>query len=230
MEGDSPSVSAKPLNGSMIREKALDARKEIMALIKAIIWDIGGVLMRTEDPTPRAELAAELGLRREKLVELVFGGDQGRQAQIGTLTQKELWDFVRSELRLESDDYPDLEQRFFGGDVLDRKLVDFIRTLKPAYKTGIISNAWSELPDILEEWGILDAFDVVVGSGDVGIMKPDPRIFQLALERLTVAPEESVFVDDFIENVECARELGIQAIHFQSREQMLRELHNLLNN
>jgi epoxide hydrolase-like predicted phosphatase len=211
------------------RVKALDARKEIMALIKAIVWDIGGVLMRTEDPTPRAELAAELGLRREELVELVFGGKQGRQAQIGALTQKELWDFVRSELKLESDDYPDLERRFFGGDILDRKLVDFVRTLKPAYKTGIISNAWSELPDILEEWGILDAFDVVVGSGDEGVMKPDPRIFQIALDQLSVAPEESVFVDDFIENVESARNLGMQAVHFESREQTLRELQKLLN-
>jgi epoxide hydrolase-like predicted phosphatase len=211
------------------RVKALDARKEIMALIKAIVWDIGGVLMRTEDPTPRAELAAELGLRREELVELVFGGEQGRQAQIGALTQKELWDFVRSELKLESDDYPDLERRFFGGDILDRKLVDFVRTLKPAYKTGIISNAWSELPDILEEWGILDAFDVVVGSGDEGVMKPDPRIFQIALDQLSVAPEESVFVDDFIENVESARNLGMQAVHFESREQTLRELQKLLN-
>jgi epoxide hydrolase-like predicted phosphatase len=211
------------------RVKALDARKEIMALIKAIVWDIGGVLMRTEDPTPRAELAAELGLRREELVELVFGGEQGRQAQIGALTQKELWDFVRSELKLESNDYPDLERRFFGGDILDRKLVDFVRTLKPAYKTGIISNAWSELPDILEEWGILDAFDVVVGSGDEGVMKPDPRIFQIALDQLSVAPEESVFVDDFIENVESARNLGMQAVHFESREQTLRELQKLLN-
>jgi epoxide hydrolase-like predicted phosphatase len=211
------------------RVKALDARKEIMALIKAIVWDIGGVLMRTEDPSPRAELAAELGLRREELVELVFGGEQGRQAQIGALTQKELWDFVRSELKLESDDYPDLERRFFGGDILDRKLVDFVRTLKPAYKTGIISNAWSELPDILEEWGILDAFDVVVGSGDEGVMKPDPRIFQIALDQLSVAPEESVFVDDFIENVESARNLGMQAVHFESREQTLRELQKLLN-
>jgi epoxide hydrolase-like predicted phosphatase len=211
------------------RVKALDARKEIMALIKAIVWDIGGVLMRTEDPTPRAELAAELGLRREELVELVFGGKQGRQAQIGALTQKELWDFVRSELKLESNDYPDLERRFFGGDILDRKLVDFVRTLKPAYKTGIISNAWSELPDILEEWGILDAFDVVVGSGDEGVMKPDPRIFQIALDQLSVAPEESVFVDDFIENVESARNLGMQAVHFESREQTLRELQKLLN-
>ena len=199
-----------------------------MTFIKAIIWDIGGVLMRTEDPTPRAELAAEFGLEREELAELVFGGEQGRRAQRGELTRKEIWDYVRSELKLASGEYPDLDQRFFGGDILDTELIDFIRALRPRHKTGIISNAWSELPVMLAEWGILDAFDVVVGSGDEGIMKPDPRIFQISLESLAVMPEEAVFVDDFIENVEGARKVGMHAIHFQSREQTLRELQTIL--
>lgn len=200
-----------------------------MAHIKAIIWDIGGVLVRTEDPTPRAKLAAELGLEREDLVELVFGGEQGTRAQTGELTREDIWDYVRSVLKLQKGAYPDLQERFFGGDILDTELIDFIRALKPGHKTGIISNAWSELPAILEEWGILDAFDVVVGSGDEGIMKPDARIFQIALDRLSVAPGEAVFVDDFIENIEGAREVGLQAIHFQNREQTLRELQSLLN-
>ena len=196
--------------------------------IKAVIWDIGGVIMRTEDPAPRAELAAELGVTREFLNELVFGGEQGTRAQIGEISQQEIWDYVRSELKLNSGEYPDLRERFFGGDVLDAKLVDFIRSIQPSYKIGIISNAWSQIADSLVEWGIDDAFEMVVGSGDVGIMKPDPRIYQIALERLDVHPEEAVFVDDFIENVQGARKLGIHAIHFQSREQAIQELEQLL--
>ena len=70
---------------------------------------------------------------------------------------------------------------------------------------------------------------MVVGSGDVGIMKPDPQIFQIALERLDVAAEEAVFVDDFIENVQGARALGIHAVHFQGREQAIQELKALLD-
>lgn len=196
--------------------------------IKAVIWDIGGVLIRTEDPNPRGELAAELGVTREDLVQLVFGGEQGRRAQKGELTQKEIWDYVRGALKLAQAEHHDLRERFFAGDVLDTELVKFIRTLKPQYKIGIISNAWSELPTSLEEWGIRDIFDVVVGSGDEGIMKPDPTIFQIALERLAVKPDEAVFVDDFIENVEGAQNLGIKGIHFQSRDQVIRELKTLL--
>ena len=196
--------------------------------IKAVIWDIGGVIMRTEDQAPRAELAAQLGVTREFLNELVFGGEQGTRAQIGEINQQEIWDYVRSELKLAPGEYPDLRERFFGGDVLDTQLVDFIRSLKPRFKIGIISNAWSQIADSLVEWGIDDAFEMVVGSGDVGIMKPDPRIFQIALEQLSVEPAQAVFVDDFIQNIHGAQALGISAIHFRSREQAIQELERLL--
>lgn len=197
--------------------------------IKAVIWDIGGVIMRTEDLGPRDQLAADLGVTRAYLNDLVFGGKQGNRAQIGELSQKELWAYVRRELKLGPGEYPDLRERFFGGDVLDTELVDFTRSLKPQFKTGIISNAWSELPLVLAEWGIADAFDVVVGSGDEGVMKPDPRVYQIALARFSIQPQEAVFVDDFIENIIGAREFGMNGVHFQNREQALRDLKTMLN-
>ena len=60
-------------------------------------------------------------------------------------------------------------------------------------------------------------------------MKPDARIYHIALKRLSVEPKEAVFVDDFIENIIGARELGINAIHFQNREQALQDLRSLLD-
>ena len=197
--------------------------------IKAVIWDIGGVIARTEDLAPRDQLAAELGVTRDHLNCIFFSGPDGTRAQNGEISRAELISLARSELGLVPEECPNLVDRFFGGDIVDDDLVGYIRALKPRYKTGIISNAWSGLPVLLEEWGIIDAFDVVVGSGDEGIMKPAPRIYQIALERLSVAPDEAVFVDDFIENIIGARELGINAIHFQSREQALQDLESLLD-
>jgi epoxide hydrolase-like predicted phosphatase len=196
--------------------------------IKAVIWDIGGVIGRTEDRTPRSQLAADLGVSTEYLVRLIFGGEQGARAQLGEITVDELFQYVRKELRLAPGEFPDLYDRFFAGDRVDYELVDFIRLLKPKYKIGIISNAWGDLRQMLEQWGIADTFDVVVGSGDEGILKPDPKIYEIALERFGLKPEEVIFVDDFIENVEGAKKLGINAIHFQNREQALSELTDLL--
>lgn len=196
--------------------------------IKAVIWDIGGVIARTEDLAPRDQLAAELGVTRDRLNYLFFSGPEGTRAQTGQISVPELMTYIRGELGLSPGEVPDLRERFFGGDLVDPTLVDFIRGLRPQYKVGIISNAWSQLLDLLESWGIEDAFDVIIGSGDMGVMKPDPRIYNLALEGLDVLAHEAVFVDDFIENIQGAKALGIHAIHFRNTPQALEELRKLL--
>ena len=197
--------------------------------IQAVIWDVGGVIARTEDLAPRDALAHELGVTRQHLNDLFFTGPQGTRAQKGEISIPALMDNIRQQLNLAPGTYPDLQERFFAGDRVDYELVDFIRGLRPGHKTGIISNAWSQLTDLLEGWGILDAFDVVIGSGDEGVMKPDPRIYHLALERLGVHPAQAVFVDDFIENIVAAHNLGMHGIHFQGRVQTLTELQQLLD-
>jgi epoxide hydrolase-like predicted phosphatase len=197
--------------------------------IKAVIWDIGGVIARTEDRVPRDELANELGVTREYLNELFFSGTEGTRAQKGEITTGELIVFIRGQLGLAPDEHTDIEERFFAGDQVDYELVDFIRSLKPKYKIGIISNAWPGVENQLEIWGIRDAFDVIIGSGDIGIMKPDSKIYQLALERLGVNPEESVFVDDFIENINGARGFGMNGVYFQNTTQAIGDLKALLD-
>jgi epoxide hydrolase-like predicted phosphatase len=197
--------------------------------IKAVIWDIGGVIARTEDRVPRDQLANELGVTREYLNELFFSGTEGTRTQKGEITTGELIVFIRGQLGLAPDEYTDLEERFFAGDQVDYELVDFIRSLKPKYQIGIISNAWPGVDNQLEIWGIRDAFDVIIGSGDIGIMKPDSKIYQLALEKLGVNPEESVFVDDFIENINGARDFGMNGVYFQNTNQAIGDLRTLLD-
>ena len=64
----------------------------------------------------------------------------------------------------------------------------------------------------------------------MGVAKPDPKIYKIVLEKLALNPDETVFIDDFIENIEAARKLGMHGIHFQSKEQAIEELQALLNN
>lgn len=74
----------------------------------------------------------------------------------------------------------------------------------------------------LESW-----FDVVVVSSEVGVTKPDPRIFELCLERLAVEPGDALFVDDRPENVQAAERLGIRTLHFTG-DDAVRRLRALL--
>ena len=196
--------------------------------ISAILWDIGGVINRTEDPKPREELASELGVSCDYLNHLFFSGPEGTKTQLGQFSIEDLMLHIRHDLGLEQDQYPDLLERFFGGDLIDEDLMDYIRQLQSQYRTGVISNAWNHLDDLLIGWGIMDAFDVVIGSGDVGIMKPDPEIYRLALQGLDVQPQEAVFIDDFIKNIKGAQALGIHTIHFQNKAQAVEELERIL--
>lgn len=109
-------------------------------------------------------------------------------------------------------------------------LLDYIRDLKPHYKIGMISNISSNW--IREEFLTLDEqslFDDMVFSFEVKITKPDPRIYHLACERLGVAPEEVIIVDDIESYCQAARDEGMQAVHFEDNDQLKREISQLLS-
>ncbi len=82
---------------------------------------------------------------------------------------------------------------FFSGDRLDTVLIEFLRGLRPQRRIGLISNAWSGLRDYITRSDFADVFDELVISAEVGLVKPDPRIYRLALERLAVAARRISF-------------------------------------
>lgn len=197
--------------------------------IRAIIWDLGGVLVRTQDFTPRQELAARLGLTRHELEELVFGGDSGLRAQRGEIAVAEHWENLRQHFHFTKQELADFEAQFFLTDAVDTELVAYIRRLRPVYRTGLLSNMFSDLRQLMaEQWDMSDAFDEIIVSAEVGLMKPDARIFHLALQRLGVAPEEAVFIDDTERNVAAARSTGWHALQFHSPAQVRVDLERLL--
>lgn len=198
--------------------------------IRAVIWDLGGVLLRTEDPAPRQALAERLGMTRSELETLVFAGPSGNRAQIGEITIDEHWENLRQELGFSSQEMEDFKAEFWKSDRVDTVLVDYIRSLRSSYKTGLLSNAFSNLRQVITgTWHFEDAFDEMVISAEVGLVKPDARIYHLALERLGVAPFEAIFVDDFLHNIEGARAVGLYAVHFQNSPQARLDVENLLN-
>lgn len=185
-------------------------------MIKAVVFDLGGVLVRTEDREPREALAKRLGMSYEALSQLVFQSESARLATLGKITADQHWEQVRSRLNLAADDFSFVIKMFWGGDRLDIGLVDLIRSLRSKYTTALLSNAWDDLREAINhQWKIADAFDELLISSEVGLAKPDERIYRVLLERLGVEAHEIVFVDDFIENIESARSVGLQAIHFQ---------------
>lgn len=197
--------------------------------IRAVFWDVGGVIVRTHDWGGRRRWEKQIGLQPHELERIVFRGEMGKRAAIGHANADDVWTWVLNHLGLLESDRHSLQRDFFEGDRVDEELVAFIRSLRSTYLMGVISNAWPEIRHWLEnEWQIADAFDHIVLSAEVGMAKPDPRIFHLALDGLEVSPIESVFIDDFEENIKAAKEIGMRAVLFRDPEQIITELRQLL--
>ena len=199
-----------------------------MSLIKAVIFDVGGVLIRTADHSRRRDWEKRLNLAEWESEEIVFNSEMGQKAQRGEIETAELWQWIGRYLNLDTVALQDFQAGFWAGDVLDKELVAFIRQLRPHYQTAIISNATNTLRQMLStKYPIADAFDLIVVSGEEKVMKPDAVIYERTLARLGRQPEEAVFVDDFAHNIAAAKQLGLATIHFRPHTNVPAELARL---
>jgi len=197
--------------------------------IRAVIFDFGGVLVRTEDQSGRHKWEERLGLSKGELARLVFDSETSTLASIGKVNEADIWSQLALHLKLSPEEIKELREDFWSGDRLDQELVQYISTLRPTYKTAILSNAWSGARIVFtEKYFLKEVVDLILISAEESIAKPDARIYQLAAERLGVGLDEAVFVDDFPENILAARTIGMHAIHFKSTRQMIDELDRLL--
>jgi HAD superfamily hydrolase (TIGR01509 family) len=201
-----------------------------MTKIKALIFDFGGVLVRMVDDRPRLMLAEQLQIPLSHLDDLIFFSDSARRASRGEIKVGQHWMAVGDALGIPSEEMPGFLEQYWSADDVNWELLDFIKSLRPRYKIGLLSNAWDDLRQTMHErWNMDILFDDLIISAEVGIVKPDPRIYRLAVDRLGVRPEESVFVDDMLINVEAARQQGLAAIQFLDTPQTLADLRAVMD-
>jgi FMN phosphatase YigB (HAD superfamily) len=200
-------------------------------LIKAVIFDMGGVLLRTIDPGPREDLCRRYGFDMQRLVEVVFASESSQQAEIGLKSDAAHWEWAFTELGIPPAERPAFLKQFWAGDRMDYDLLNFINSLRPAVRTGLLSNAWPDTREnITRHWGSLDPyFDVVIFSAEAGMRKPAPEFFFWLLERLKAAPDEAVFVDDYSANIAAAQALGFHTVKFHDSEQAKGQVSALLD-
>jgi HAD superfamily hydrolase (TIGR01509 family) len=196
--------------------------------MKALFFDVGGVLLRTEDHTGRRLWEEKLGLAAGGAEFAVFNSEMGRKAQLGGITTEELWAWIGREYHLSPGELTQFRHDFWRGDRVDQELVRLIRRLHGRYPLGIISNYADCLrAELTDDMGIADAFDAIIISAEVGVTKPDAEIFQRALAALDVPADQSVFIDDFAHNIAGAQAVGMHGIHFQLPIDLEAELRKL---
>lgn len=190
---------------------------------------MGGVLLRSEDESGRRKWEQRLGLAEGELAEIVFNSPVSQRATVGLASDEDVWAHVAERFGLDGETLRQLRRDFWSGDRADAELADFLRNLRPHYKTAILSNAWPGARRALtERWGLASAVDEMIISAEEGVAKPDAAIYRLAVRRLGVRLHEAVFVDDMAVNVEAARALGMYAVQFHTREQAVADVRRIL--
>jgi epoxide hydrolase-like predicted phosphatase len=198
--------------------------------IKAVIWDMGGVLLHEADSAPRKKLAQQYGVELIKLYDLVFNSQSAALAARGEISEEEHWRRIAVELGVPPADLENFHSAFWSGDEVDSELIQFIRSLRPTYKTALLSNAWTGTRKALDEYyGCLDIFDEVVISAEIRLAKPDPAIYRAMLTLLDLPANQTIFVDDLAENIEAANALGIHGIRFENTRQAIQDVRRLLD-
>jgi putative hydrolase of the HAD superfamily len=206
-----------------------------MSRIEAVVCDFGGVLT-----TPL--LDAFLGLQERRGIPLeAFGAALARAAEAdgglnplfeletGRLTEGQFVAKLGTALREELGREVDLArfgETFFEHLQPNQELFTFMRTLhERGYRMAILTNNVREWEPLWRSMLPVDEiFELVVDSGFEGVRKPDPRIYEVTLDRLGVAPEAALFIDDTEINCDAARELGMQAVWFRSNAQAIGEI------
>jgi len=193
---------------------------------RVVVFDLGGVLL---DWNPRY------------LYRKLFAGDDAAMeeflADVCTVEWNERQDAGRkfadavAELMPRHADKTHLIEAFGNrfGEMIPGAIdgtVDILAELKRAGvpRYGLTNWSAETFPPQRRRFPFLSWFDGIVVSGDEGVIKPDPRIFRILLERYAIAPEEAVFIDDNPANAAAADALGIHGIHFRSPDLLRREL------
>lgn len=184
--------------------------------IKGVIFDYGGVLWDMRWDITRT-LEQEHGLAERTIVETLYGSETWRQIEVG-VGDRQAWldESHRALEQIAGRALPPLHARWRERQHLIAPNIDLIRRLRPPYRTAVLSNADSTLADRLRhEHGIAGLFDEIICSADVGLAKPEPRIYDIAAGRVGLPAAECVFVDDLERNVEAARAAGMAAVLYR---------------
>ncbi len=199
-------------------------------MIKAVIFDLGGVLTKYHYNKFQKELAKYLKVKYNilspavtPLLELFNKGE---------IIEDEFWKMLAENLKIElPQDYRRFIQYEFEKDVkLNTNAEKILQKIKKSnYKLALISTIFKPHAKFVKQNGWLKDFDVVVMSCDVGLLKTDKQIFKLTLKMLGLKGNQCIYVDDKKEHLVPAKNVEMKTILFKSTTQLKKELGNLLS-
>lgn len=179
---------------------------------EAVVFDLDGVVRHWNDDQ-LDEVEAAFGLPPRTIITVAFSPELGPEAITGRLTYREWMDAIRRRVLDEHGDgvAGALDEWEANVGLVDTEMVGVLRSVRSHAPVALLSNGTTRLRRDLHVLDLLDEFDVVFNTAELGIAKPDPDVFRLVCTRLEVDPGDTLFVDDLAENVAGATAAGLRA-------------------
>lgn len=198
-------------------------------MVKAIIFDMGGVLILNEIKQVYLKLADLLGVNGNSLVELIHSNKQNFMK--GAYSAEDFSSLIKNHFKLRDETAEDIvrkwKEAFSELLIVNDDLYDIIRRLKKSYVIGLVTDAPDLHARINREKKLYEPFKPLIISCKVGLVKPQREIFELVLKELKLKPEECVFIDDVEQNIAAAKSMGFKTLQFKNNEQFVKELKGL---
>lgn len=201
--------------------------------IKALIFDIGGVQLYYNHWLAARPMAKVLGISAKKVHGVI--ADTGSHPGFVNLcetqnSEKKYWQHAAKLWGIDWKDFPMKKIDALWNKIFfpNKNILKLLPKLKPKYKLGLLSNMGCGHKKYLKKkHNVHKPFTKPVFSCDVGVRKPNPKIYQITLKRLNAKPQETVFIDDLPRNIKAANKLGIHGILYKNHNKFLKEMKEL---
>lgn len=194
------------------------------AQIKAIVFDFGGVIAKSDHEEIANFIASTLNISpQEAAMALVDLKKQSATCR----DELSFWThFAQSKgKKLPSDWMVRLSDAKFNAIKTIPGMIDLVKKLQVmGFKTALLSNVRESQAQLKSKLGYYQLFEPALFSFEIGVSKPDPKAYQILLEKLKLPPSEILFIDNKLPNIETAKSLGIDAIQFENTDQLIKEL------
>lgn len=197
-------------------------------MIKTVLFDLGNVILPFDVTRLAGRLSRHCSLSINEIVERLWSDGVADLFETGKMSPREYFAHVAQLCEFKNLSFEEFVPIF--NEIFDEntEVIDIIARLRARYKLGLISNTNPiHVPYVMDRYAHLQNFEQHWWSNEAGVRKPDPKIYQLALDHFDVEPGEAVFVDDLVPNIESARKMGIRGIVFTGAGPLKAELSQL---
>jgi len=202
--------------------------------VRTIFFDFGGVIIKTPSVRWVKRWKKVLGINNHpEILEMLENPQESQLVKdmcLGKVPEDTMWVMMTEHWHLNPALLAKIRTKLFSKRQLNKDVLNFMAETQDHYQTAILSNAGDKSRNLMEDTYQLDRYvDEIIISAEEGVIKPDPRIYEIAMDRMGADPETSLLLDDTLENVTAAQAFGMKAVQFLDSKQAIQAVREYLH-